>query len=108
MWGYRIRGDVNLTPFRNVEAEGYYLDTARLMKQAVDTPIILTGGIKSFEVAERIIQNGDADYIGLCRPLIREPDLVNRWKSGDTSQSLCIDDNACVLRNGELKCPQIL
>ena len=107
MWGFRILGDINLTPCRKVENEGYYLDTARRLKQTVDTPIILTGGIRSYEVAERIIQDGDADYIGLSRPLIREPSLVNMWKSGDTSQSLCVHDNACLLGSGEMKCPHI-
>ena len=107
MWGFRIHGHINLTPCRNVEEEGYYLDTARQLKQTIDTPIILTGGINSYEVAERILQDGDADYIGLCRPLIREPDLVNRWKSGDTRKSLCIYDNACLLKGGA-KCYQIL
>ena len=106
MWGLRIFGDINRTPCRNVDSDAYYLETARLLKQRVEAPIILTGGIKSFDVAERIIRDGVADYIGLCRPLIREPDLVNRWKSGDTSRSPCIDDNACLFKGGG-KCYQI-
>ena len=91
---------------RNV-TEVYYLDTAKILKQKLRAPSILTGGIKSYHEAERIIRDGDADYIGLCRPLIREPDLVNRWKSGDTSISLCINDNVCILRSGETRCSQI-
>jgi 2,4-dienoyl-CoA reductase-like NADH-dependent reductase (Old Yellow Enzyme family) len=99
-------GDPNRTPGRNVEEEGYYQTQAQQLKQKVRTPIILTGGIKSYEVAADIIQNNVADYIGLCRPLIREPNLVNRWKSGDTRKSGCISDNACLFRgpDKDLQC----
>ena len=31
----------------------------------------------------------------MCRPLIREPHLVNRWKSGDISKAACISCNGC-------------
>ena len=58
-------------------------------------PLILVGGIRSFEVAERLVDEGTTDYISLCRPLIREPDLVNRWKSGDIRKAICDSDNLC-------------
>jgi 2,4-dienoyl-CoA reductase-like NADH-dependent reductase (Old Yellow Enzyme family) len=105
-WGYKTYG-LDWSPCRTVTEEAYYLDISKRLKQTLRTPIILTGGIRTYEVAEQIIQDGNADYIGLCRPLIREPDLVNRWKSGDTSQSLCINDSACLVRSGELKCSQL-
>jgi hypothetical protein len=36
-----------------------------------------------------------ADYISLSRPLIREPHLINRWKSGDMRKATCQSDNLC-------------
>ncbi len=77
------------------EDEVFYLDAARRYKAAIHVPLILVGGIRSFETAERLVENGITDYIALCRPLIREPSLINRWKSGDTRKSLCLSDNAC-------------
>ena len=56
---------------------------------------MLVGGIRSYEVADRIVSEGTADYIALCRPLIAEPDLINRWKSGDRRPSVCKSDNLC-------------
>lgn len=94
-WGMKVLGDMNRTPMRTVQEEAYYQHVAQRMKKTIKAPIILTGGIRSYEVADQLVQNGVADYIGLCRPLIREPDLVNRWKSGDTRKSECISDNAC-------------
>ena len=39
--------------------------------------------------------DGIADYISMCRPLIREPGLINRWRAGDLRPALCVSDNMC-------------
>jgi 2,4-dienoyl-CoA reductase-like NADH-dependent reductase (Old Yellow Enzyme family) len=44
---------------------------------------MLVGGIRSFEMAGRLVDKGITDYVSLCRPRIREPNLINRLKSGD-------------------------
>lgn len=38
---------------------------------------------------------GVADYISMSRPLIRELDLINRWKAGNFTKSACFSDNKC-------------
>ncbi len=75
--------------------EAYYLEAAKKFKERVRVPLMLVGGIRSYSVAERIVREGIADYVSLSRPLIREPDLINRWKSGDTGKAKCLSDNAC-------------
>jgi len=89
------------------KGEAYYRDAAERFKQKTRMPLILVGGIRSLDVAERLVAEGTADYIALSRPLICEPDLVSRWKSGDTAKSACVSDNRCFnpARNGEgLRC----
>ncbi len=73
----------------------YYLDEARRYKEKIRVPLMLVGGIRSYEWARRIVSEGYADYVSLSRPLIREPGLIRRWKSGDTASSACISDNGC-------------
>ena len=75
--------------------EVYYLKAARKFKERVRVPLMLVGGIRSYAVAERIVREGITDYVSLSRPLIREPDLVNRWRSGDTGKAKCLSDNLC-------------
>jgi 2,4-dienoyl-CoA reductase-like NADH-dependent reductase (Old Yellow Enzyme family) len=77
------------------EDEVFYREAARRYKESINVPLILVGGIRSYSVAERLVDYGVADFISLCRPLIREPDLVARWKSGDTSRSECGSCNLC-------------
>ena len=74
VWGVRILGDADKACFRTRREEAYYRDTARTLKSRISATIILTGGIRSYEVAEALVAEGTADYIGLCRPFIREPD----------------------------------
>jgi 2,4-dienoyl-CoA reductase-like NADH-dependent reductase (Old Yellow Enzyme family) len=78
------------------DGEVYYEKEAVNYKEKVRAPLMLVGGIRSFEVAERLVNEGHADYISLCRPLVREPDLVNRWRSGDFRKAACLSDNQCV------------
>lgn len=77
------------------DREAYYEDEARAFKERISVPLMLVGGIRSYTAAERIAEQGTADYISMARPLIREPGLINRWKSGYTEKSACISDNQC-------------
>lgn len=77
------------------DKEAYFEPEARAFRKEISIPLILVGGMRSFGVAERIIEEGVADYISMSRPLIREPGLINRWKSGDLRKSECISDNRC-------------
>lgn len=75
--------------------EAYFKEEARRIKEAVDIPIILVGGIRSVTVAESVIDTCAADFISLSRPLICEPNLIHRWQSGDRRPAACRSDNRC-------------
>jgi len=77
------------------EKEAYFRQEAKAFRDKVAVPLILVGGNRSYNMAERIISEGIADYISMSRPLIREPGLINRWKSGDLAKSTCLSDNQC-------------
>lgn len=78
------------------DQEAYFASNALRIKEAAGVPVIVVGGIRSYEVAERLVLEGEADYIALSRPLVCEPDLISRWKSGDHSKALCRSDNLCL------------
>jgi 2,4-dienoyl-CoA reductase-like NADH-dependent reductase (Old Yellow Enzyme family) len=75
--------------------EAYYRGAAKRYKEKISVPLILVGGIRSYSVAEQLVETGLADYISLSRPFIREPHLIDRWKSGDTGKATCLSDNMC-------------
>ena len=77
------------------EKEVYYKEAAVRYKEKINVPLILVGGIHSFGVSEHLISEGVADFISICRPLIREPNLIKRWKDGDTAPPACVYCNGC-------------
>ena len=77
------------------ENEAYLAPLARSFKEAVDVPIITVGGFRSAGVVSRVLSEGVADYVAFCRPLIREPHLISRWKSGNLEKAKCISCNGC-------------
>ena len=85
------------------DKELYFAEAAKLYREKIGVPLMLVGGIRSFGVAERVIDERLADYVSLCRPVIREPHLINRWQSGDTKRATCVSCNECFtpVRSGE-------
>lgn len=84
-----------------------FRDRAVALKHAVRVPVILVGGIRSPQMAQSIVDSGDADLISMSRPFIREPGLIARWQRGDTRLALCISCARCmgIARRGEpLEC----
>ena len=83
------------THISNKKNQSYFLPFAEVLD--LDIPVILTGGNRDVERLEQIITAGKVDFIGLCRPLIREPDLPKRWQSGvGKSGTKCCSCNACL------------
>ena len=71
-----------------------------------NTALILMGGIRNPKTADKILEDGFADFISLSRPLIYEPNLPSRWESGDLSPAKCISCNGCYMTmlNGPVYC----
>ena len=83
------------TRIKNPEKQSYFLKYAEQLNLSI--PIVLVGGNRDVERLEQIIQDGKVDFISLCRPLICEPDLPNRWRDGEgSSGTVCISCNSCM------------
>jgi 2,4-dienoyl-CoA reductase-like NADH-dependent reductase (Old Yellow Enzyme family) len=86
--------------FSRPVAEAYYRPFARAAKAAVNIPVILVGGLRSTRVMDEVIRSGDADFLALARPFVREPDLVNKIARGRRGPVACVSCNICFLHEG--------
>lgn len=60
-----------------------------------DTPLILVGGLRSYESMEKIVQEQKADFVSISRPFIRQPMIVKNWSEGDWKPLTCENCNHC-------------
>ena len=63
------------------DEEGFFRAFSQKVKKIMDVPVALTGGIRSANFMEELLQDGITDVIGLGRPFISEPALVKKIKS---------------------------
>jgi hypothetical protein len=81
---------------------GYTIPLAAGIREKVKLPVFCTGRINDPVMAERVLANGQADMIGMCRALIVDPHLPNKAKAGKLDDlRYCIADNqGCIGRMG--------
>jgi len=95
------------TKIERPEQEAYNLPLAARIRSSVNCPVMVVGGFRSFEIVREVITKGQADYVSMARPFIREPGLVKRWQDGDTARARCISCNGCFKpgrREGGIAC----
>ena len=84
-------------PFTKVK-KPYFVHAAReLKRRGLTVPLLLSGGIRRYAEAENAITSQTADLVGMSRPLLREPNLPQRWMKGHRDDSTCVSCNRCTL-----------
>ena len=91
-----------------VPRAAYTWVTAKL-RPHVKVPLVTSNRINMPETAEEVLARGDADIISMARPLLADPDWVNKAAAGDARGiNVCIACNqACldhVFRNRTASC----
>lgn len=104
---FNIVGDIG--PGQN---EAYFRPWAKAAREAAQLPIILVGGMRSMATMENVLASGDAQFVSLCRPLICEPDLPNKFACGLSHAAACVSRNRCWPKTGDVgiacKCPGVV
>jgi 2,4-dienoyl-CoA reductase-like NADH-dependent reductase (Old Yellow Enzyme family) len=77
--------------------QGYNLQAAAMVKQALSLPIITVGGMREKGFMDSAIKEGKTDFVSMARPLLLEPDLPNKFKHGESEISKCDNCNICVI-----------
>ncbi|MDI6910636.1 NADH:flavin oxidoreductase [Nocardioides sp.] len=85
------RGFLKAYPFE----EAYFRDQALRFRAAVSMPLMLLGGINRLATMEQAMADG-FDFVAMGRALLREPDLVDRLRSGRATAGVCIHCNRCM------------
>ena len=77
--------------------KGTQVHYATEVKKVVTIPVGAVGGLGDPLMAEQILEEGKADLIWMCRPLIADADLPNKAKEGRLDEiRYCIRCNTCI------------
>lgn len=76
---------------------GHLAKDGAALKAAVNLPVILSGRIFTPTVAEKVLQQGAADLIGLGRPLLADPQWLDKAARGQKI-TVCINCGNCLER----------
>ncbi len=77
---------------------GAFAWVTRRLKGEVPVPLVTSNRINTPEIAEVILARGDADMVSMARPLLADPDFVNKAASGRAGEiNTCIACNQACL-----------
>lgn len=104
--GNREAIDWHLQP--NLHPRGCLLHLAKQIREVVNTPIVAVGRIVDPVQAERILEDGVADLIGMARAHLADPEFANKSREGRFEEiNQCIGCMAGCIEKDLEKRPQV-
>ncbi|MFC1974512.1 FAD-dependent oxidoreductase [Chloroflexota bacterium] len=84
--------------------DGAIVHLAEAVKRVVNVPVITVGKIGDPVLAERILEEGRADFVAMGRPLMADAQLPNKAKAGKLGDiRRCLNCNNCWQKFGTLE-----
>ncbi len=81
------------------------IDSLAWVRTQTDLPLIAAGRMGRLDRAVQVIDEGLADLVALGRPLIADPDLIEKWQSGKPDEvkacGYCLQGCLHRVKNGE-------
>ncbi|MDR1871520.1 MAG: NADH:flavin oxidoreductase [Deltaproteobacteria bacterium] len=96
-------GATTFAPLIKRGQEGPFLSGAALLAEKVQIPVVSVCGYRTPDFIAKALNETKIAAVSLCRPLIREPDLPNRWRT-DRSPAKCVSCGKCFNPDGLVTC----
>ncbi|PLT33085.1 FAD-dependent oxidoreductase [Bacillus sp. V5-8f] len=89
--------------------KGFAVHMSAALKENIKLPVVAFGRITTPEQAEKILADGQADMIGMARPLIADPELPNKaltGNAGDIRECISCNDGCIyqVMQDKAIRC----
>lgn len=68
------------------QKKGLFRPYCKMVKEAVDVPVLCAGRMDNPEMASEAVEAGECDIVSLGRPLLADPDYVNKLRAGKWEQ----------------------
>lgn len=58
----------------------FFAEYSKKLKQKIEIPVVVTGGIRSINAMNTLLNDNTTDFIGIARPLTIDPNIPNKIK----------------------------
>jgi len=105
-----VTGGWHESPIPQISAhvqEGAYALFAEEIKRVVKVPVIACNRINNGEIAEKILQKGLAEFVGVARGFLTDAEFANKIRDGKKIRKCVACNKGCiekVLRGKEVQC----
>jgi 2,4-dienoyl-CoA reductase-like NADH-dependent reductase (Old Yellow Enzyme family) len=100
--GPKPEKDPSNLPAESIGKESYFAAYAKEIAEIVDVPVILVGGNRSIDGMGSILNNTGIEYFSISRPLLSEPDLINKWEKDNSVKPRCTSCGKCFHDDGNM------
>ncbi len=81
---YESPAQLGFAPGKQAGRDAYFLSYAEALRRRSTLPLMLTGGLRSVDLMQRILAEGVVELVGLARPFAMQPDLARRLLAGES------------------------
>lgn len=85
------------TEISKPEKQSYFRKATAEIAKAVEAPVSLMGGNRAVEMMNDLLSSTDIELFSVARPLLCEPDLINKWQADAAYKPRCVSCNKCWL-----------
>lgn len=64
--------------------EAYFMDFTEKVRKQTNMPLMITGGIRSLEFSNKILNEGSVDVVGVARPFLLYDHFASRFLNGES------------------------
>ena len=94
--GIEISGSGNYSSDEISYRDSVFRDYGEIIADNVNCKVMIVCKNNNLNTMEEILNNSKIECFSMSRPLICEPDLINRWESGDRTKPKCLYCGNCM------------
>ncbi len=80
----------------------YFSQYAKIIADETLCPVAVVGGNRDYALMGNILNNSGIEYFSLCRTVLCEADIVNKWEENPGYEPRCVSCNKCWSLKGNL------
>ncbi|MEW8956839.1 NADH:flavin oxidoreductase [Clostridium sp.] len=93
--GYKDNIDPSEDGLSKLKGDAYFSSYGDKLSKEINVPVILVGNLRDLGEIEELEKDTNIKFFSMCRPFIRESNIINRWKIKSKDRSKCLNCDKC-------------